>query len=326
MICKVCGFHNEAGAEFCGQCGTPFLEPRWGGEAAADGTAASEPTHSRARRPRSTAAAPDPLERPRPRREGVRGVDDGPRPPRGTVVGDPRLGGREPSAPAPGTDRLLESARRVRSAAKADATGEDVLPALRSRHASAARRRQSGRNRASSAPGPAPARGSGVGMGPIIPGGALRRRGPLAGIPPSCPGSSAGAPAPSGEARLATASPPRAPRRPLRRLLRVRRRHPVRHLPSESKPPAPSPSAVVLDPATDRRRGQGGDRQLPQGLRRRLPGRGRRLPPRSPRPGSSSVFTPHRPAELDQVALPGPIPRTTVGVGDRAGRLHVSVP
>jgi hypothetical protein len=36
VICKVCGFHNEAGAEFCGSCGT-FLE--WAGETAADGSA-----------------------------------------------------------------------------------------------------------------------------------------------------------------------------------------------------------------------------------------------------------------------------------------------
>ena len=39
MVCQRCGYHNEAGAEFCGSCGT-FLE--WAGETAADGSAVGD--------------------------------------------------------------------------------------------------------------------------------------------------------------------------------------------------------------------------------------------------------------------------------------------
>ena len=39
MVCQRCGYRNEAGAEFCGSCGT-FLE--WAGETAADGSAAGD--------------------------------------------------------------------------------------------------------------------------------------------------------------------------------------------------------------------------------------------------------------------------------------------
>lgn len=57
IVCKVCGFTNEAGARFCGSCGS-FLE--WSGEAGDDATQAS-PTQ-----PSTPAPAPTPSPSPTP--------------------------------------------------------------------------------------------------------------------------------------------------------------------------------------------------------------------------------------------------------------------
>lgn len=58
MVCQRCGYRNEAGAEFCGSCGT-FLE--WAGETAADGSAVGDPNP-----PEAGTASTVPVELPAP--------------------------------------------------------------------------------------------------------------------------------------------------------------------------------------------------------------------------------------------------------------------
>ena len=130
MICKVCGFHNEAGAEFCGQCGT-FLE--WSGEASAGSSDGGRP------RPRTVGAAAGSsggavAANVRRDDEGLRATSMRPRPaqlrrqPRHVR---PRLSPRCPRSSGP---RVRSAASRChgsgRSARTAEPTRERRTPAL----------------------------------------------------------------------------------------------------------------------------------------------------------------------------------------------------
>ena len=90
MVCQRCGYRNEAGAEFCGSCGT-FLE--WAGETAADGSAVGDAD------PRDAGTAPTvPVESPAPpmRQAGP----PSPAPPAANSADTGASAGSEPTTPA----------------------------------------------------------------------------------------------------------------------------------------------------------------------------------------------------------------------------------